>query len=112
MKLTLPQLRKLVESTVKDIMKSKKKSLREITLTVGSGCPECGSNDVSDDYDDVDHRLYCNMCGAAWSDDDPKDADFEEEDQYFKTLQKRKEKMYQPDFKVGVGNEPKKLKRW
>lgn len=109
MKITVKQLRKLIESVVKE---SKKRSLKETTLTIGGGCPECGSADVSDDYDNVEHRLYCNMCGCAWSDDDPKDDDFEEEDQFYKSQQKRKEKMLQPDFEIGTGSEPKKPKRW
>lgn len=109
MKLTVNQLKKLIESTIKD---AKKRSLKETTLTIGGGCPECGSADVSDDYDDVEHRLYCNMCGYAWSDDDPKDDDFEEEDQFYKSQQKRKEKMFQPDFEASASKQSKKLKRW
>lgn len=95
MKLTLPQLRKLVESTVKDVMKSKKKSLREESHK-RSACPACDSEDI---VVDSDNELFnvCNDCGQEWPDneDDDFDAQFEKESDA------NQRSFHQPDFKAG-----------
>jgi hypothetical protein len=89
MKLTLPQLRKLVESTVKDVMKSKR-SLRETfgdetddpnhpmhdyeSNLEGQECPDCGgTNTVSNEsvpsmmgYG-TDDSSHCNDCDSDFS---------------------------------------------
>lgn len=64
MKLTLPQLRKLVESTVKDVMKSKK-TLREGNFSlVDVTCPECDSYNVG--YSNQPGVCECEDCGAEF----------------------------------------------
>jgi hypothetical protein len=88
MKLTLPQLRKLVESTVKDVMKSKR-TLRE---------------DFYDDENDGEPR--CEQCGSIYIEPGETicrdcEADNEDDDQGA-----NQPSLYQPDFEVGAGKEP------
>lgn len=114
MKLTLPQLRKLVESTVKDVMKSKKKSLKEGKEP--DGCPKCGADFASlenlgrGDYScfecdyswsmGEENSNTCDRCGSIYVDTDGscRDCDEMEEEELSPS---GRQSLHRPDFKVG-----------
>lgn len=101
MKLTVKQLRKLVEFVVKE---SKKRSLKESNKVT---CPECGSDEIEFDLLDLKHERKfneCQDCGCEFAERLPDSDQYDEEDAEWA--------MYHPDFEVGTGKEPKKLKRW